>query len=149
MRKSKSKLRAEELIHKTNFMPHWHNSKLFCPHCKHTFEYREMWMRLGEQGLTIWEVAALLGVTWQTVVAAVRTHRMGLAIKGTKHRNAIEELALRAGFNSAKEMLYQLRVKDRLSYEGIGRFLDMTATDVQEACKLVLLGEEGNRYGRS
>lgn len=124
-------------------LPHWGDSHLWCPHCRKSFKYREMWAGLGRLGLTVWEAADLLRLSLPTVIAAAKTHGMQLALKGTQERNALEEIALRAGFGSARELLYQWLVKERRTYGAVARFIDMPVDEVKEACRLVfLLGED-------
>jgi hypothetical protein len=140
MRKSKGKIRAEGLLRNQHL--HWKNTKLCCPYCDRTFEYQEMWKALGMRGLTMWEVVDMLGVSWQTVVNAVHLHKADLAIKGTRGRNALEYAALRAGYGSAREMLGDMRIKKVMSYEEMGKLLDIQPARVKQACEQIFLGGE-------
>jgi hypothetical protein len=125
----------------TRHLSHWASSGLWCPHCRRAFKYREMWAGLGREGLTVWEVASLLGMTWQTVAAAVTRHGMSLSIKGTPERNSMEELALRAGFDSARKMMYSLVVTKGMTNKRIGELLNLHPVKVAKAVEQLLGGD--------
>lgn len=132
------KIKRRNRLEEVHFF--WHETTFFCPHCKKTFLYKEMWTAAIKKFKTVVKISSELKRNWKTVRAAVRSLSMDLEVNGTEERLRWKRIAKKAGYSSPRKMFYHMKVVQRMSPKKMAQFLNIDKDKVKEACRKFLEG---------
>ena len=121
----------------------WRTSLFLCPFCGKTFTYETMWIKIVETLKTTTKIMDKLGISFPIVRRCAHMFNLGLQADDSSKLSPTQwELrAKEVGFDSAKDMFFDLRVTKNNNYKTIARILGVGYSETMRACKAFLVGD--------
>ena len=117
----------------------WATSEMYCPHCKKTYSYRQMWEALVKDLETIDAIMKKIDRSWNEVNNHLRRYKLRGGIVNPKKEINWDQKAGIMGYHSPTELFFNLRVNKRMTWRSISLACGNIGTEeVEKACKMFL-----------
>jgi len=129
----------------------WGKSKFYCPHCKKTFSFLEMWKNIVDEYGNVDDIMALLNSSCLSVKACLINHKLrldphksnkdlGVDVGGRSWVDIWEKKAKKYGYRNAHELFYDLRVVKLYNHTVIAGLVGADRGQVKAGIKYYLEG---------
>lgn len=117
----------------------WATTEMYCPHCRGTFSYRQMWEALVRDLRSVEAIMDKIDRSWNEVHNHLRRYKLRAGILRSRENINWYRRAEVIGYDSPEELFYDLRVIKRMTWSRIGLICgNIGSQNARDACQLFL-----------